>query len=371
MKKGFTLIELLAVIAILGIVSLIAIPAIDRSVNEGKDKLLETQKRQIIKGAKDYLTQNTNELPTDEENTELTVKMLQDNGFLQLNILNPKSDDYVPPTAVVIVEKMGNSYKYTVDESTLFNSSSTSTEGTVIIFNGGPIQYVELGSTFDDKGYQLLDGNGIELSHENVMEIIYNPNGTITQAVNTSELGVYTVNYMYEGSTFKKTVIVVDTQKPTITIKPPVTNNILNLLANQVPGYNFENLVISGDNSGSVALTVNSNVSQVNGNYFIDYIAKDLSGNQTKKRITVMVTGGISFNIPDKEHYTDTKNVEIVFPTTNYQKQYSLDYGGTWETVSNSSVVITLNGPTKIIARVYDGEQVVLSGTVTVLKFNN
>ena len=43
MKKGFTLAELLGVIAILGIIAMITVPVIDRSLNQGKSNLSETQ----------------------------------------------------------------------------------------------------------------------------------------------------------------------------------------------------------------------------------------------------------------------------------------------------------------------------------------
>ena len=63
MKRGFTLAELLGVIAILGIIAMITVPVIDRSLNQGKSNLSETQEQQLIKGLKDYYAENVREMP--------------------------------------------------------------------------------------------------------------------------------------------------------------------------------------------------------------------------------------------------------------------------------------------------------------------
>ena len=120
MKKGFTLIELLGVIAVLGILAIIAIPIVDRSLNESREGLYETQIEQIIKGAEDYYTKNLDKLPQNDGDTnEITVKELQDAGFLPLDIKNPKTNENVSPNTTVIVTKNGNNYKYELDEETI------------------------------------------------------------------------------------------------------------------------------------------------------------------------------------------------------------------------------------------------------------
>lgn len=91
MKKGFTLAELLGVIAILGIIALITIPVIDRSLNQGREKLSKAQETQIKKACQDYYTKNLKELPQTTGTACKTVKELQEAGFLQLDVKNPKT----------------------------------------------------------------------------------------------------------------------------------------------------------------------------------------------------------------------------------------------------------------------------------------
>lgn len=123
MNKGFTLLELMGVIALLGIIALIAIPAIDRTINSSKEKLSKTQETQIIKGARDYFAEHTNELPCNEEEhvvdnscsleAQKTIDELKTKGYLPLDIKNPKTgSDY---DGNVIVTKQGNKYSYEVE----------------------------------------------------------------------------------------------------------------------------------------------------------------------------------------------------------------------------------------------------------------
>lgn len=373
MKKGFTLIELLAVIAILAVIALIAIPSVDKSVNEGKKQMLETQKAQIIKGAKDYLTVNTDKLPSSGS-TILYVGDLQEAGFLQLNIKNPETDDYVSPNAQIEVKSIGNGYKYTVLEETLNSDSSSSSDKPVIVLNGGSIQYVEIGSTFSDKGYKATSKYGADLT-ANVKKIIKNKSGSVVDSISTQTVTTYTIEYTVSdpndsslNTSIKRTVMIVDTTKPTISL---TKGDYLSITASQVSSLDYDSLATATDNSGDVIhLTYRSNLSQITGSYFIIFSAIDNSGNEATKRVTVNVTDGIAFNVTNANSYSDTKDVTINFPSYDgCANQYSLDFGNTWKDVS-SSVSFKLSEETIIIARVYDGTNDKVTATYTVSKFN-
>ncbi len=118
MKKGFTLIELLGVIAVLGIIASIAIPIIDNSIKQNRQYLYDTQISQIIKGAEGYYAVHLGELPkTEGATSEITIQKLQTEGNLDLNIVNPKTNEVFPPTTTIVVTKVGKNFKYSVKEA--------------------------------------------------------------------------------------------------------------------------------------------------------------------------------------------------------------------------------------------------------------
>lgn len=128
MKNGFTLAELLGVIAILGVIALITVPAINRSLDSGREDLYETQIEQLKKGAEDYYTEHLDEMPNmDGDMACKTIEELQKDGYLPLDIKNPKTDKPFSALTKVCVEKKsetsgsaievdGAEYVYTVEE---------------------------------------------------------------------------------------------------------------------------------------------------------------------------------------------------------------------------------------------------------------
>ena len=118
--KGFTLAELLGVIAILGIIALITVPAINRSLNQGRNDLYQTQIEQLKKGAQDYYTEHLDEMPDDIGSSNCkTINELQKDGDLPLDIKNPKTGKSFPLTTEVCVKKITDmefDYEVRIDE---------------------------------------------------------------------------------------------------------------------------------------------------------------------------------------------------------------------------------------------------------------
>lgn len=119
-QKGFTLIELLGVVVILAVLATIAIPVVNNSISQNKEKLYQTQLNQIIKGAEDYYATHISELPENSGDTStITLSELQKAGNLEYDIKNPKTGENFNPNTTVIITKSNNNYKYKVDEGTI------------------------------------------------------------------------------------------------------------------------------------------------------------------------------------------------------------------------------------------------------------
>ena len=116
MKKGFTLAELLGVIAVLGIIAMIAFPLMDRSITDSDEKLYNTQINQIIKGAKSYYADNLDLLNqiTEDKQGEVSLETLQKEGYLPIDIKNPRTEKNFEGETQIIVTKENNKYNYEV-----------------------------------------------------------------------------------------------------------------------------------------------------------------------------------------------------------------------------------------------------------------
>lgn len=95
MKKAFTLIELLSVIIILGIILTLTIPTVLGIINKSKDNAYNSQIENIINAAKFYISDEKDEI-SDLENIGdvyyVTLTELNNNGYLEIPIINPKTD---------------------------------------------------------------------------------------------------------------------------------------------------------------------------------------------------------------------------------------------------------------------------------------
>lgn len=119
-KKGFTLVELLAVITILGVLALISIPTIDSVIKSSKDSALEEQKQIVLDGARAWAAKNVMKLPAnDGETKEITIGDLKKAGYVELNIMNPKTEKCFGNTNIIVITRRKNDYTYTFKEDKL------------------------------------------------------------------------------------------------------------------------------------------------------------------------------------------------------------------------------------------------------------
>lgn len=116
MKKGFTLAELLAVIVILGVIALITIPIVTKTLSSYRTRLCDDQIANIKEAARVWGSDNLLSLP-DKEGAELTLtlKDLQDKGYIDKGINNPKNKKEIEPTTEIVIKRVGKKYTYTVD----------------------------------------------------------------------------------------------------------------------------------------------------------------------------------------------------------------------------------------------------------------
>ncbi len=112
-KKGFTLVELLAIIVLLGLVALLSFNAIDKYIKQSRDKMYETQVNNIILSAKNWGVDHPLLLPQYEGDTkEITLGFLMDEGYVDLEIENPKTRKQFSKHIVILITKKEEIYEY-------------------------------------------------------------------------------------------------------------------------------------------------------------------------------------------------------------------------------------------------------------------
>lgn len=118
MKKGFTLVELLAVLVILGVITLVAVPNVIKTNQQSAEQNYEEFKKTIENAAEVYMETHIDKKPKNNADTvTVTVSDLKEYGFINRNLINPKTANEVNDNDYVKVEKDNGTLKYTYIES--------------------------------------------------------------------------------------------------------------------------------------------------------------------------------------------------------------------------------------------------------------
>ena len=117
MKKGFTLIELLAVLVVLGLLGLIVIPTVDKILKDSRNDLYDLQIKNIEDGTRNWAAKNPLILPENGNSITKTIAELEEEGFIEMDVKNPKTGDTFCDDSYVTITNTGSgfTYSYAVD----------------------------------------------------------------------------------------------------------------------------------------------------------------------------------------------------------------------------------------------------------------
>ena len=111
-NKGFTLIELLGTIVILSAILLIIIPGVTSSIKKSEKDADDSTKNSIILAAQNWVSDN--KYVFDNAKCKgITVKDLQEYGYLDENVKLPSDGSDLDAVCVLICTERGNKIKYT------------------------------------------------------------------------------------------------------------------------------------------------------------------------------------------------------------------------------------------------------------------
>ena len=293
-KRGFTLVELLGVIAIIGVLTLVAMPSVEKAIEEGQENIYELQINNIKSGLKNWATDNTDLLPTkDKQQISLTLGQLKLEGYVEMKIQNPKNNKCFGNDMVLTITRNKKNYIYEVhDDKYTEDEECSEYGGPYMLLNGDAVMYVEVGDAFVDPGIVVRSMDGTDLS-DTVTKTITGSGTSINTSVIGNEYTIkYNVIYENEKTTINRTVIVTDTTKPELVIPANI------MVSKSVTNFDVMDGVSVTDNSGEdITVTSKSNISfGIPGDYIITYTAKDSSGNTAVKKRMLTISSGKTLN---------------------------------------------------------------------------
>ena len=367
-NRGFTFVELLAVITIIGVLALIALPTIEKITKENKEKIYQTQLDNIILSLKNWASDNRIYLPEkDGEILTITLGNLKSDGYIEYDIKNPKNNKCFSNEMALKITKVNNNYNYSIDLDTINESElcEVDMDNPIIILNGNSVENVEINSVYVDKGVSAKDKDGNDITSKVISNITGSSNVVDTSKLNSQYTIAYSVTSNNKTSQIFRTVKIVDTTEPIITIPG---NTLIKASTNTI---DLMDGVSATDNSGeTITVSVKSNISfSIPGKYIITYSAQDSSGNTTtiKRLVTVtpvytVVYEGITNNgYQSKIDEGETLNISFTNNIPNRLNVYINDTEIPRSSYTYKNGTLTLNNVSGNV-RVVNGVSTLVSG---------
>ena len=199
MKKGFTLVEVLAIIVILGILAVIIAPVVQKGLNSNYDDVLEIQKKNIIKAAKDWSLEHPGRLPVNSGDVATISLGELKKGYLDLDVKNPKSNKIWVDSSYVLVTNDNGNYTYKITNDTLYELDECITSNVFpILFtekcvnNELSVSDLVVVGTPSELNYPLYDS---QVTYQQDYLMQYLLNGNEVSGINADEEKIYTVVY--------------------------------------------------------------------------------------------------------------------------------------------------------------------------------
>ena len=315
-NKAFTLVELLGVIVLLGILGIVIIPKVGDSITNSKETAYITQEQQIKKAANDFVIDNI-ELFDNTNTVTIKLGVLKQKGYLPINIKNPKTKQNISNESTITIKKINNKFEIILNLIDMIDvTENIDLNSPIIILNGDYVEYVDVNSTYQEKGATAKSSTGETLNNISIQIKLDNVEKS---SIDTSKLLTYNIIYSVTDSrglttSATRTVIIRDNEAPTISFPKETT-----LLANQVNGYDLRQSVIVSDNYDSnTTITINSGLSNRQGKYVVTYTAKDSSGNETTERRIIIVENTPTYIIKGKTIPSSSDTPTMENPVTYY-----------------------------------------------------
>lgn len=299
-NKGFTLVELLGVLVIFSIILAIVFPTVTSIISESKDTIDEAQVIKILNSTYDYTLKNTGFLPDYNKTNYIILNQLKKEGLIDSDIKQTNTNEEYPNNLVVSIKNVGSSYKntnvnsklsgnylYTVEFDFMETEEFKTNKPTITIDSESLISNINIGEEFVYPEYTAISSEDEDITEYVSQNITINSKNT--DKIDTKKAGIYYINYCvvdvngYSDCAVMK-VIVSDLEPPTLSDLDSLT------ISTSATSLDLMKDVSCSDNSGDCKITTKGSVSfGVVGDYPIEYIATDPTGNTTSQKRVITV----------------------------------------------------------------------------------
>ena len=184
-RRGFTLIEVLGIIVVLGIIATIAVPVVQSSINNNREKMFGVVREQLINSSKDWAAKNYSRLPVESgEYVDVSLGDIKREGLLRINVSNPKSNKVLSNESFVRITKKDNNFTYDLTTYDLVDASEIEEGAPTITLKGSQVMHLNIGDTYVEPGVLESDVS---------IQII--KDGKEVSVIDTSTSGTYSVYY--------------------------------------------------------------------------------------------------------------------------------------------------------------------------------
>lgn len=116
-NKGFTLIELLAVVVLLALLVVLGSTSVAKSIKQSRQRAYETDIETFIVVTKSWALDHTEQLPSLNSSTRVTLQMLMDAGLIEKGKINPLTKEPYSTSMTFCIYNTNNTYRYEYKES--------------------------------------------------------------------------------------------------------------------------------------------------------------------------------------------------------------------------------------------------------------
>ena len=243
-KNGFTFIEILGVITVLALISTIILISVSKSLKESKEKLYQVEIENIKSAASMWKTDNIELIP-DNGYYLITLKDLQDNGYIKEDLINPKTNENFDKTLLI---EIGMNEIQANDE---------------LIKNGyQKLEYIEsTGKQYIDTGYVPKIGD----TYNMIFQPLLLDKNQVFLGSRTTGTWTTSLDQVYVNQSVNET-ITNGSENKLVFFSGTSYTEYATLSSNQIYNYNFD--VSDGnyneENTNSLYIFAFNNIDQVN-----------------------------------------------------------------------------------------------------------